>query len=370
MASQAILTTMSSDSSEDSSQVNVIAKNNECISLFNSGHRSLAVFSLVKSLNTVPIVNSDILYNLAVMHLFTNNFSEAMKLFRSLVPIYPKNPRLWFRLSECCIQDSNLNFFFDLNLIKRKHFIFDGHVGQGIHRKMIVKDIANTKLTEEQISKFKFSRSCLLNSLSLITSEMASFAPSSTPSESELIRFRIAVYLSLAYTCLRLDDYTLGYRYAKCALDLQPKGYQKALANLYAGHSLILLDKVTDAMNHFSPNHSYDDSSQLPAYPCAATTPAFPSNSTESQSHPYAPCYITSWFPTTAKLVMYYNFAVTYVLRGDLAKATELIKQIGNAVPSSPDTLFPVQVILLATYIHLKQGSIVTAKSIVRPNYH
>ena len=369
MTSQAILTTMSSDSMEENSpQVNVISKNNECVSLFNSGHRSLAVFSLVKSLNTVPIVNSDIIYNLAVMHLFTNNFGESIKLFKSLVPIYPKNPRLWFRLSECCIQESNSNFFLDLNVIKRKHFIFDGYIGQGIHRKMILKDIADMKLTEEEMSKFKFSRSCLLNCLSLLSSEAVSFAPSSNPSESELVKFKIAVYLSLAYTSLRLDDYTLGYRYAKCALELQPKGYQKALANLYAGHALILLDKVTDAMNHFSPSHNYDDSFQLPAYPCAATTMAFSSSNSPTESPPpYAPGYLTTWFPTTAKLVMCYNFAVTYVLRGDLTKATELLRQIGSSVPPA-ETLFPVQVVLLATYIQLKQGSISVARSLVRQN--
>lgn len=367
MASQSILSTMSCESNEDtnSSQLNIAAVNNECVATFNSGHRSLAVYNIVKSLNTIPIVNSDILYNLAVMHLFTNNCTESMKLFKSLVPIYPKNPRIWFRLSECCIQDSYLQFFSNMDLKKRKHKIFDGFIGQGIHRKMLLKDIATTKLTDEQLSKFKFSRSCLLNCISLLSSDLASFAPSPTPSDSELVKFKIAVYLALSYTSLRLDDYTLGYRYAKCALDLQPKGYQKALANLYAGHSLILLDKVTDAMNHFSPNHTYDDSSQLPAFPCAASTGPF-SSALSIEPSPYAPCFTTSWFPTTAKLVMSYNLAVTYVLRGDLSKATELLRQIGQSVPPSTETLFPVQVVLLATYIQLKQGSIGVAKTIVR----
>ena len=368
MASQAILSTMSGgeDGQENTSQTNIIKVNNECVNLFNAGNRSFAVVSLVKSLNTVPIVNSDIIYNLAVMHLFTNNTSESMKLLKSLVPIYPKNPRLWFRLSECSLQDANINFFLNLNAAKRKHNIFDGYIGQGVHRKMILKDIANEKLTSQEIATFKFSKSCLLNSLSLLLSDTASFAPSPTPSESDLIKFKIAVYLSLAYVCLMLDDYALGYRYAKSALDLQPRGYQKALGNLYAGHASILLDKVTDAMNHFSPNQTYDDSSQLPAYPCAASTAPFSSSSQSESSSSFAPSYVATWFPATAKWVMIYNFAVTYVLRGDLTKAFDLLRQIGNSIP--PETSCPVQVYLLLAYIQLKQGSIGVARNLLRNN--
>ena len=191
-----------------------------------------------------------------------------------------------------------------------------------------------------------FARGCLLNCLSVLNSKDCNYYPSNNPLESDLERFKIGIFLSLAYTSLCLDDFSPAYTFATTAISLQPRGFQKVLAHLYAGESLIRMDRVDAALEHFLPSIVEEP----PPVEEGSTTP------------PPAPC---SWFPNSARVVVAFNQAVSYTIQGDLDRAAETIRLISSNISIS-DNLVPVQVIMLATYIQLKQGYIDAAKSLIR----
>jgi CCR4-NOT transcription complex subunit 10 len=285
------------------------------------------------------------LYNLAIMHLFTGNTKSAFDILYNLVPHFKSNPRLWLRLAECCLEERCKSSISDFDLAKNKQNLVKGYVGTGIHRKLILKGSAD-KTTDRET--FLFARGCLMNSLTTINSPECSFYPSNQPSETELVRLRISICLSLSYVNLSLSDYVQGYRYAKGALNLSPSSYQAVLANLYAGEALIWLDQISDAITHFTPD-------LLGHEPVPG----------DDSPQPTLPPSVTSWYPATAKVVLLYNMAVAYTLRGELDKASDTLRQVGANV-NSTDATVPVHVIMLAVYIQLQLGYIDIAKELLR----
>ncbi|TNN18757.1 CCR4-NOT transcription complex subunit 10 isoform 2 [Schistosoma japonicum] len=94
-------------------------------------------------LNQIPLHVSSLLehyeliYNYGVHLLFTHRPSEAFTTLSPLVRIYPRNPRLWFRLAECCIK---LHCPHNLSLWKmesRKRCVVETF-GSGSFRKLLL----------------------------------------------------------------------------------------------------------------------------------------------------------------------------------------------------------------------------------------
>ncbi|CAH8498251.1 unnamed protein product [Schistosoma turkestanicum] len=89
----------------------------------------LHVFSLLE--------HYEIIYNYGIQLLFTHRPLEAFTILSQLVRIYPRNPRLWFRLAECCIK---LHCPHNLSLWKmesRKRCIVESF-GSGPFRKLLL----------------------------------------------------------------------------------------------------------------------------------------------------------------------------------------------------------------------------------------
>lgn len=309
-----------------------IHRNNDGLIQYGLGKKNTAVFCVAKAVekNNSP----EMLYNLAVLHLFTGNTKNAFDILYSLIHHFKNNPRIWFRLAECCLEERARHQEVESN--KNKHDVIKGLNCDG---GFLSKESSN----QESLS---FARGCLLNSLSVLNSNDCNFYPSNNPLENDLDRFKIGIFLSLSYTSLCLNDFSPAYTFAKTALSLHPKSFQKVLAHLYAGESLIRMDRVDAALEHFVPSIVEEP----PPVEEGSTTP------------PPAPC---SWFPNSAKVVVAFNQAVSYTIRGDLDRAAETIRLISSNISPS-DNLVPVQVIMLATYIQLKQGYIDAAKSLIR----
>lgn len=308
-----------------------IHRNNDGLIQYGLGKRNTAVFCVAKAVekNNSP----EMLYNLAVLHLFTGNTKNAFDILYNLIHHFKSNPRIWFRLAECCLEERSRHQEMESN--KNKHDVIKGLSYEGSQK----KEVSNSE-------SLSFARGCLLNSLSVLNSKDCNYYPSNAPLEGDLERFKIGIFLSLSYTSLCLNDFSPAYTFATTAISLHPKGFQKVLAHLYAGESLIRMDRVDIALEHFHPSIVEEP----PPVEEGSTTP------------PPAPC---SWFPNSAKVVVAFNQAVSYTIRGDLDKAAETIRIISSNISPS-DNLVPVQVIMLATYIQLKQGYVDAAKSLIR----
>jgi CCR4-NOT transcription complex subunit 10 len=226
-----------------------------------------------------------------------------------------------------------------------------GFFGEGNHRKILLNTFSSKPLDIEAIS---FAKSCFLNGISCFHSKQLSFCPSYVSSEQEIIRLKVAILLSLSFCHLSLNDYSAGLSFARCALSLNPKGYQKCLANLYIGESLLLLDRVPEAMHHFNPNNATEEAQQ----------PQQPQTNNSNEEVTPAQDFVSSWYPSTARMALQYNLSLAQTLRGDFDRATETLKQI--ATNSPPDSTTPIHVIMLGIYVQLQQGYIEGAKSLIR----
>lgn len=321
----------------------VANKNNEALILFGLGKRNTAAFHLTKLIpdHSTP----EILYNLALVHLFTGNTQNARRIFEHLIQFYRNNPRLWLRLAECQLQHESAAFSRDLDSGRQKHDLMKGFGGEAGSKKLILK-ASDAKVYD--IESMTFARSCLMNALTVLKSPDASSLPSNVMQESELTRFKESLFLSLSFVNLCLSDFVPALTYAKCALHLQPKGYHKVLANAYAGEALMSLDRTSDAVPHFAPSLTNEE----------------PAPTSEQESTP-APVPECNLFPHTARVILLYNQAVCHALRTDFEKAADSLRQIVS-LASQSETVVPVQAITLVAYLQSQHGNGESIKSLAR----
>ncbi|XP_008546859.1 CCR4-NOT transcription complex subunit 10 [Microplitis demolitor] len=183
---------------------------------------------------------------------------------------------------------------------------------------------------------------------------------------SEAINLKIAILTASAYVSLCLGDYVLALEHARTLLKIESlPGAYKMLGNLYAAESLILMDKINEAIAHLRLQNLEDISTAMPTVVIPADQDDDDSdkkNEVKRESSLSA-----SWFPkslNTAKGILRYNLAVSYAIRGELDKSGETLKQVW--LSKGPDCDVPIHVIMLALYIELKLGHDEVARSIVK----
>ncbi|RWS19748.1 CCR4-NOT transcription complex subunit-like protein, partial [Leptotrombidium deliense] len=131
--------------------------NNEAIIQYHFGKKNTAVYSLSKIANDA---SPEVLYNLAIMQLFSGNAKAAFDILYNLVPHFKKNPRLWLRLAECCLEERSKTTLNDFDLLKRKQDIVEGYVGEGLQRKLVLR---GTNCSIDSKETLLFTRGCLMN---------------------------------------------------------------------------------------------------------------------------------------------------------------------------------------------------------------
>ncbi|CAD6233953.1 GSCOCG00007429001-RA-CDS, partial [Cotesia congregata] len=178
---------------------------------------------------------------------------------------------------------------------------------------------------------------------------------------SEAISLKIAILAASAYVSLCLGDYILALEHARMLLKIDSlPGAYKMLGNLYAAESLILMDKINEAITHLRLQNLEDISTMMPP----VLIPSEDDDADNKNEAKKESSLSASWFPkslNTAKGILRYNLAVSYAIRGELDKSGETLKQVW--LSKGPDCDVPIHVIMLALYIELQLGE--TANSII-----
>ncbi|XP_035231469.1 CCR4-NOT transcription complex subunit 10-like [Stegodyphus dumicola] len=343
-----------------------------------------------------------LVYNLGMMYLQAQKFKEAFSCFIEVVQAYSSNPRLWLRIAECCIHNhkpDNTDQFIEC---KHKSFV-KALVGAGPHRKLIMNSASDKLVFEDsklndasniETPSLHFAMICLKNALFLLPENHSlnntgeTLSDMQNPSEeteangseenntlptlpsnfiqgAEILSLRNSILIASSYVALCLGDVLLAHEYAKTLLS-QPRisGAHKFLAHLYAGESLLLMDRITEAVEHL--NFQYTSDIEL-AFPASSSENSlkhqmrFDSKLTEKNDDGSRPVgNIPNWFPNTissAKFISQYNLAVAYALREEWSKALECLVQM------NPNGSVPSQALSLLIYVQCHQGIIDDTKT-------
>lgn len=236
------------------------------------------------------------------------------------------------------------------------------------------------------VPSLEFASLCLRNAFLLLPSGTASqpaplfvmpgitqpvLPPSPGPAPSNplkaecIVDLKNHILVTSAYVALCLGDYIIALEHANTLLE-QPSlsNGHKLLAHLYAAESLILSDKITEALEHLKPDIVKDIAFNLPAEKGGKNEEKIKTNPPQSNIIHilFELCcfnwvFIAEWFPntlTSAQAVLQYNIAVAKTIRGQLDQAGILLKQIWQQ--KSPTSKVPAHIIMLVIYIELQLG--------------
>lgn len=334
-----------------------------------------------------------LLYNLGMQFFQAKKFNKAFDCFVEAVKSFHSNPRLWLRIAECCIQINKPDCLEEYHEYKGKPFV-KSIVGVGPHRKVIMNSASEKATTEDSKSSgpgknespsMQFAMLCLKNALYLVGEysyreersdnntppsedgeepeyKLIAVLPSNSVQDCDAMYLRNSIIVSSAYVALCLGDVLLTLEYTHM-INLQPmiSGAHKFFAHMYAGEALLIMDRITNAVDNFNLD------SEPFHYPIELTIPVAnsPENSLKHQAR-FDLKYIENmdgsrlvgnlpkWFPdtiSTSTFVSNYNLAVAYAVREEWSKALESLLQI------NPDGPVPPQAMSLLMYIHCHQGS-------------
>ncbi|XP_015906148.1 CCR4-NOT transcription complex subunit 10 [Parasteatoda tepidariorum] len=341
-----------------------------------------------------------LMYNLGMQRLQAQRYLEAFKCFKQVIPSYHSNPRLWLRIAECCInlhKPDNTAQFVEL---KNVSFI-KSMVGTGPHRKLILNsssekssaDIPKTSSPpNSDTPSLHFALLCLKNALHLVgenptneslsasvppseetdsseESNILSTLPSNFVQGAEILSLRNSILIAASYVSLCLGDVLLAHEYAKSLL-AQPRisGAHKFLAHLYAGESLLLMDRITDAVEHLNYQCTSDIELAFPVNSSEVSLKhqtRFDSKLNEKNDDGSRPVgNVPNWFPnaiSSAKFITQYNLAVAYAVREEWSKSLECLMQT-----TSTNGKMPPRALSLLIYVQLHQGTAENTKAYVK----
>jgi len=308
--------------------------------------------------STSWLTQSQVLYNIGVSLLHARRPSIAFDILLEVVGAHYLDPHVWYHLAECCLIAGQTDNEHNLTPSRARE-VADGGVGVGQSHKLVAANPAspvlggtdNTSGLVPSLS-LEFAYVCLKNAESLLPGSGEAEASGvfcegvgyigNPITWAEVEQLRVAVLAAKAYTALSLGDFIPAGQYAEELLTRGSNlpGSYTMLAHLYAAESLILQDRLSEAMEHLDPDKVITDLDM--------GTGEKPVN----------------WYPNnveSAKTAVQYNLAVGFALRDELEKASSVASQLykdGSDVP--------VQVLLLVLYLSLRQGQVDKARRIVR----
>lgn len=340
----------------------------------------------------------ELLFNLGLQLLHGHKPLAAFDCLVEAIQVYPTNLRLWLRLAECCIMAHKMDNVGQSRTQDSPKNVVQGVVGIGAHRKIVLSSNLTNKTTSSEVQSsampmptLEFASHCLKNALLLLQEDTpeqgslsGSFAsddgdgllpgvaevgtdqcinclPSNPIRGQEIINLRIAVLVASSYVALCLGDVVMSLHYAETLLS-HPKlpGVYKLLGHLYAGESLILLDRISDAIQHFSPDLMKD----VPLTMNACEKDEKEKSTLEALQERV----MEAWYPNSASVartIMQYNLTVAFALRGEYEKANEALQQMG-VVQAHSSSEAPLQAVMLFMYLQLQQGYVEATKNIIK----
>lgn len=335
----------------------------------------------------------ELMYSLGVSLLHAGRAAPAFECFTEAAQKLHNSPRLWLRMAECCIYSHKPTNEIDFNMHKRRKDLVQKVVGSGFYRKIILASALSkdTKYHNEGLSyaipqpTLEFGMLCLKNALFLLPNDNELNLPltplagpqsvpiSLTPSHVlggqhatqvsqatalEALNLKASVLAASAYVSLCLGDNVVALEHAKALLGVSKlPGAYKMLGNLYAAESLILMNKISEAIEYLKPENIVDVNTFSP----------IPDTLDKDKPEETFATPVRNWYPNslpTGKAVLQYNLAVAYAIRGELDKSGETLKQVW--ISKGPDCDVPIHVIMLALYIELQLGNADVSRSIIK----
>ncbi|GFT71808.1 CCR4-NOT transcription complex subunit 10 [Nephila pilipes] len=330
-----------------------------------------------------------LMYNIGIQYLQAKKFHKAFTFFVEVVKSYHSNPRLWLRIAECCIHINKPDCMDEYVECKKKSFI-KSKVNSGPHSKLIMNSSALGKQSSEdsknssnlESPSLQYAMLCLKNALFLVgehnssnntgdsvsnlqsssedidtttsdVNNILSVLPANFLQGPEILSLRNSILAACSYVALSLGEVILAHEYAKTLLS-QPRisAAHKFLAHQYAGESLLIMDRITEAVEHF--NYQCANEIEL-AFPVSSSEISLKhqmrfdtklNEKIDDGSRPVG--NIPNWLPNTissAKFVSQYNLAVAYAVREEWNKAMECLTQM------NPNGKVPPQALSLLIYV-------------------
>ncbi|KAK9732368.1 hypothetical protein QE152_g12863 [Popillia japonica] len=330
----------------------------------------------------------EIMYNLGISLLYAGKPQQAFECLIVAVRRYHRNSRLWLRLAECCITSHRGSNEIDFDIKQKKKEFTRNTIIECIGSNENQKIILTTNLSKDKkystesqsyavpVPTLEFAILCLRNAQLLLPSNSVSSpvpllvkpgitppapppspgpAPSNSIHSEDVTNLRNSILIANAYVSLCLGDYIMTLEYSEKLLNQARKsGIHILLAHLYAAESLVLLDKVQEALQHLHPEHIKDLSHELPSDSANVDDASLKTNP------PF------KWFPSNRASIValfQYNLAVVMTIRGQLDQAATLARQIWQ---SSQTTQVPAHILMLVLYIELKLGHVDVARSLIK----
>lgn len=161
---------------------------------------------------------------------------------------------------------------------------------------------------------------------------------------SDVEQLRVAILAAESYVALATGDFILAGSFAETLLGRSNlPGAYKMLAHLYCAESLILQDRLSEAIKHLDPEKITDVGVNFGSENRSPASGWNPSDLNEGRAY------------------IQYNLAVGFALREEWDKAGSLAGPLYNR-----STEMSVQVLLLNLYIALRQGDCDRARQLVR----
>ncbi|GAB0100625.1 CCR4-NOT transcription complex subunit 10 [Sergentomyia squamirostris] len=303
----------------------------------------------------------DILYNLGVSLLHLQRPKEAFECLIVPLNYHHNNPRLWLRIAEACImlhqQDALRN---------EKKTLVNAVIGAGTHRKYLlqprpIKQISDSCLFAIPTPNLEFAVLCLRNAYTVneflviekelneentnvewnMKLEGVASHPSNPLGNVAFQQLRSSILAAFSYVLLSLGDYTLSLKYGEELLKINNlQGTHKMLGHLYCAESLIMLNKVPEAISYLDPKFL----SEI----CA----------NEFKSHAAPEWKVNSL--EAVQSIISYNLAVALAMKGD---ALELAKGV---LMSCNHPIVANHVKMLKLYIELQLGNIDSCRKMIQ----
>ena len=263
------------------------------------------------------VTHSQVLYNIGISLLHARRPSVAFEFLLEVVGAHYLDPHVWYHLAECIIAHHHKT----TGATGREGTVTQTGVGAGMSHKIVAANpgqetAGNNKAGTTASLSMEFAYVCLKNAESLLP-------PTGGPEQqgvfcegvgyignpvtpSELDQLRVAIIACKAFTALALQDYIPAQHFAAQLLQSPHlPSYYSLLGHLYAAESLILQDRMSEAMEHLDPELL---SSSWETVGRTGSGPDWHPSSLES-----------------ARQVVQYNLAVGFALREDWDKVSQLV---------------------------------------------
>lgn len=280
-----------------------------------------------KSWQESTIPRHCLIYHAALAQLHTGQPECAFRLFLSVLPFYPRQPRIWLRIAECCIHTLSKNGVDEENNNGGRGDVVRQVIGYGMHRHVVLStgqsnrnDFSNgavDPLSSNEIS-WEYAAQCVRNALVL------------TGGERDCVYLLPWLYAASAFINLNLGRHGLALRAASHLASLpQVSPHHKLLAVLFKTEALVLLDRLHEAVE--------------------SLTQAVPLQS----------------MPSTISAVIY-NRALLQALSGNLHKALSTLAMLN----AQRDVVVPPEAIPLEIYVNIRLGKMAEARRIIDEHFN